>query len=123
MSFFLITIKSDSVCRLHVLSFECDVDEKKTVALVFTSRHSAEDYIEMAGWKSGYCVEQIEPTELLKQLISAKERGVTHIAIEPKREEQLQGQIPKLLDLDDPYEVHADVLQHLQQELGTPAKG
>ncbi len=117
MSFFLILVGSDSGNRLHVLSFECDVDERRSVALVFTSRHSAEDYIEMAGWNSNYCVEQIEPTEFLKRLISANQCGVTHIAIEPKREEQLQGQIPDLLELNDPYEVYADVLQHLHQKL------
>jgi len=122
MSFFLITIATEGEKNLHVLSFDCELDERNIVALVFTSRHSAEDYIAMAGWKTKYSIEQIEPTELLKCLISAKSRGVTHVAIEPKREEQLKGCIPELLPLDDPYGVHADLLHHLQNELGTLAK-
>jgi len=121
MSFFLITIDSNAEKQLHILSFDCELDGKNIVALVFTSRHSAEDYIAMAGWKSSHGVEPIEPTELLKCLISAKSRGVTHVAIEPKREEQLRGDIPEMLVLDDAYSVHADLLNRLQRELGTLA--
>ncbi len=123
MSFFLITIASDSEKQLHVLTFDCEIDEKNVVALVFTSRHSAEDYIEMAGWKNSHSIEQIEPTELLKCLILAKSRGVTHVAVEPKRNEQLNGQVPKLLVLENAYDVHADLLHLLQKELGVLTTG
>ena len=119
MPFYLITAGEDAEKQLHVLSFDCELDEKNAVALIFTSRHSAEDYIAMAGWKSGHSIEQIEPTELLKCLISAKARGVTHVAIEPKRDEQIKGVLPELIALDDAYAVHADLLHHLQEELGT----
>lgn len=121
MPYFLITIASNAEKQLHVLSFDCELEEKNVVALVFTSRHSAEDYIEMAGWKSNHSVEQMEPTELLKCLISAKSCGVTHVAIEPKRQEQLKGDIPEMIALDDAYSVHADLLNHLQKELGSLA--
>lgn len=122
MSFFLIKATSDFEKQLHVLlSVDRDMQESFMAALIFTSRHSAEDYVALAGWTGDYSVEQIEPTELLKCLITAKKRGVTHVAIEPKREEQLRGERPELLPLNDPYCVHADVLNHLQREIAAPS--
>ncbi len=123
MPVYLLTLANETERRLHVLCFECDVEEKNVVALIFTSRHSAEDYVSMAGWQDNYSIEENEPTELLKNLILAREHGVTHVAIEPKRDEQLEGKPPMLRVLNDPYEVHADILSLLRQKLESVAAG
>ena len=75
----------------------------------------------LVGGEADWRVEEVEPIELLKRLVCARERKVTHVAIDPKRDNQLKGSHPPLLALEDAYQVHADILMHLEKEVGATA--
>jgi len=115
MCFFIITDSKTDAMEIDTPVFALPGGSAETAVAVFLSCITAEDYIEAAGWKCNQQAAMVAPTETLKWLILASKQGVSHVAVDPCRLKQLQGEPLDVIPLTDAQETYAELLRRASE--------
>lgn len=90
--------------------FHAGPEQQHEAIAIFTSRESAQQYIEMAGWSADYAVGELLPIQILKWFESAHDDGVNLIVLDPDRSWHLFGDPQEVIHLDHPREAFVQLL-------------
>lgn len=76
-------------------------DGDKEIILLFTSRSGARAYLQQAGWLETETPAELQPSAVVRWLLSARNAGVEFVAVDPDYVKQSDGMRQRVFHLED----------------------